>query len=867
MTLGRAPKPSRTTSRTLAPLALAMVIATLSLLPSNAGAAATGAAARGSTVVVTTPSLLPAAPDFATLCARLEVTQARTTLCSHGPDPVDAFGGAARLRQTSAALQDSVAAAPASELTALCSSGGVSGKRIEVIYGVPQDRTNNYNAVVPSLRDVLRRVNNNLEAADASTSQNYRFLCANGVDVTVRNVTLIPVGADAEFTFGDFATSLQNQVALGLGPVDFIANDRLYLTYIDGVLDAYPYGGQGELALDDQPSPALNANNDTRPRYSMAAYLNAHVIAHEIGHNIGAVQYTAPHTSGAGHCHDDYDLMCYNDGGSYFASGGAMTYPCQDQALADPELTMDCNDDDYYFPGNPPASNYLDTHWNTADSGFLTPLVSVDRPTAPTSVTTIAGDSRAFVSWAGPASGAPVVDEYRVAVIASTGDQFLWAGDGSQRTVTISDLANGTTYRVTVTAQNSAGSSADIAAPNTVTPRAAAVRETFTSSAAYFTEIRGGTWTLASGRYSLTSPSTTAVPNANLALQKTVLSGDFSLMATGSTVATSSPWNDFSIVFNYRDATNYYFANFSEGQDAASNGLFRVSNGTATQIADISTTITPGTYYPIRIERQGSAIRVFRGNALVAKAIDSTFTSGKVGFGTKNDGARFDDLVATGTVTSTDSTAPTVSVKAPTSLATRVPQTTNATATFSEAVQGLSGTTMRLKNPAGTVISAAVSYDTASRTATLNPSANLAPDTKYSVSLTGGTAAIRDGSGNPLVSTGWSFTTGPAPTITARTPAGSTTGASRTASVSVTFSEAMAGVAASTFTLRNSATGALIAGVVSRSGTTNTWILNPNSSLAANTNFTVGVSGGSTGARDLAGNPVSTANWTFSTGA
>ena len=113
---------------------------------------------------------------------------------------------------------------------------------------------------------------------------------------------------------------------------------------------------------------------------------------------------------------------------------------------------------------------------------------------------------------------------------------------------------------------------------------------------------------------------------------------------------------------------------------------------------------------------------------------------------------------------------PTVAVKSPVSLATRVAQTANVTATYSEAVQGVSPTTMRLKNAAGPTVSAAVSYDAATRIATLNPSASLAPDTKYVVSLTGGATAIRDGAGNPLVSTGWSFTTGPAPTITTPTP-------------------------------------------------------------------------------------------------
>ena len=34
---------------------------------------------------------------------------------------------------------------------------------------------------------------------------------------------------------------------------------------------------------------------------------------HELGHNMGAVLMTAPHSTTAGHCTDEYDIMCYND--------------------------------------------------------------------------------------------------------------------------------------------------------------------------------------------------------------------------------------------------------------------------------------------------------------------------------------------------------------------------------------------------------------------------------------------------------------------------------------------------------------------------------------------------------------------------
>lgn len=70
-----------------------------------------------------------------------------------------------------------------------------------------------------------------------------------------------------------------------------------------------------------------------------------------------------------------------------------------------------------------------------------------------------------------------------------------------------------------------------------------------------------------------------------------------------------------------------------------------------------------------------------------------------------------------------------------------------------------------------------------------------------------------------------------------------------------------------TFVLTNATTGATIAAVVSRSGTTNKWILNYNATLAANTRYTVVLTGGTTAIGDVAGNPLATTTRRFTTGA
>jgi len=101
--------------------------------------------------------------------------------------------------------------------------------------------------------------------------------------------------------------------------------------------------------------------------------------------------------------------------------------------------------------------------------------------------------------------------------------------------------------------------------------------------------------------------------------------------------------------------------------------------------------------------------------------------------------------------------------------------------------------------------------------------------------------------------------------VTGRAPAAGAVGVSRTANITATFNEPVDAVSGTTYTL-SAATGA-VAADVSRNGTTNQWILDPSAQLAANTTYTVTVTGGPSAIRDLAGNPLVTTKWTFTTGA
>jgi hypothetical protein len=161
--------------------------------------------------------------------------------------------------------------------------------------------------------------------------------------------------ASGDDTFGNTINALK---ALGYG-----STARKYMVFVD----ANVYCGIGNILNDDQPGQA-NANNGG-PSYGRTdtGCWGGSVAAHELMHNLGGVQLSAPHTSGGWHCYDEYDRMCYNDGGSYFTGGGTLKYLCPNSGH---DRLFDCNHDDYYSTYGTPGA-YLSGHWNVVNNLFL----------------------------------------------------------------------------------------------------------------------------------------------------------------------------------------------------------------------------------------------------------------------------------------------------------------------------------------------------------------------------------------------------------------------------------------------------------------------------------------------------------------
>lgn len=279
-----------------------------------------------------------------------EIATAAGVRCTHGPDPAPA---GTDVRDGDAAVGDG----PTAPSAPFCTPAGSEGPRVHVIYAVASDRTDRYDFVLPTIRDAIARVDSAFAASAAETggTRLVRWLADETCTVAVDHVVLSPSGDDS---FGETIDELAS--------AGYTRADRKYVVFMDATL----YCGIAELWLDDTPG-ASNANDayTGTSRIDSGCWAGG-TAAHELMHNIGGVQNSAPHASVAGHCTDEWDLMCYADG-----PGVVLTYPC----APDHAGLFDCGHDDYFHTSPDPGS-YLATHWNAASSRWL---VSYEKDSTP----------------------------------------------------------------------------------------------------------------------------------------------------------------------------------------------------------------------------------------------------------------------------------------------------------------------------------------------------------------------------------------------------------------------------------------------------------------------------------------------------
>jgi hypothetical protein len=166
--------------------------------------------------------------------------------------------------------------------------------------------------------------------------------------------------------------------------MDFSSGPRNLFIVADDVTAHSPYGTGEVLPTADQAGPG-NAHNgggfaaimwvraSTTPD---ASDWQPTVALHEITHNLGAVAWSAPHTTHKpddtnggtySHCWDGQDVMCYDDGPNIAHAYDPTRCPLASGTIPQ---TYDCGHDDYFDPA-PAGGSYLATHWNVYDSDFM----------------------------------------------------------------------------------------------------------------------------------------------------------------------------------------------------------------------------------------------------------------------------------------------------------------------------------------------------------------------------------------------------------------------------------------------------------------------------------------------------------------
>ncbi len=195
----------------------------------------------------------------------------------------------------------------------------------------------------------------------------------------------------------------------------------------------------------------------------------------------------------------------------------------------------------------------------------------------------------------------------------------------------------------------------------------------------------------------------------------------------------------------------------------------------------------------------------------------------------------------------------------------------NLTVTFDKSVTSTDfgdATTLR-NNATLSSLDTVVTYDDATRTLTINPSANLTPGTSYTLTLSGThESGIRDAFGTPLPTTTITFTSTPdttVPTVTTVSPLGGAKRVGLSANVVARFSERVQGVSTVTAVLTNRKTGVAVRTTVAMNTAGNRVTLDPKVKLARGITYKLTLKGGTTAIRDVAGNSLATFTTHFRT--
>ena len=267
-----------------------------------------------------------------------------------------------------------IMASPASASPVNCDGNGTSGKRVQLLYVRGSSQPNNLATYQAKMLEIPAQIDQEFKEAARRTGGPNAYRAVRWVT----NASCIPTITSVVVPQAliDLDNDREGQMRIWFEANGYNSQDRKYVVWYER--DACGLGvGDGQ---DDSPG-ATNINN----RGSQFAFLGLGgcfwwgATGHELLHILGAVQYSAPHSTGW-HCWDDQDIMCYNDGGVPNPPGSVQIICATAAGDTFAENQIDCNGDDY-FNVNPAPGSYLATHWNVANNIFLIKTAPATPPT------------------------------------------------------------------------------------------------------------------------------------------------------------------------------------------------------------------------------------------------------------------------------------------------------------------------------------------------------------------------------------------------------------------------------------------------------------------------------------------------------
>lgn len=287
--------------------------------------------------------------------------------------------------------------------------------QIKVVYAYPSDQADQLATVGDLIQGDAAALMDKV-AAESGNSKSIRFdvggtgggagVCTNDARNRLDIQTVALAHPASYYAVDDAFDLVLNEIGPQLTPAD--PNQRVnYVVYLDNVHPDLSYSGQADFGSATQhgyDNPVNQGRNGRGDLFGLVyGYGGADfegdlpgnvgegerrtTFLHELSHTLGAVQLNAPHSSGAAHCYDGADIMCYDDGGPYYQNGGSLLSLCSGDLFTS---SLDCNKDDY-FNSSPAAGSYLADNWNEYDSVFLCPVAECDSTLPAFSVTLSAG--------------------------------------------------------------------------------------------------------------------------------------------------------------------------------------------------------------------------------------------------------------------------------------------------------------------------------------------------------------------------------------------------------------------------------------------------------------------------------------------